>query len=110
LAVADTIESESGAKQAEDFIVNWVRRHPSVHGLHRLIRLKLKQADSGMRRDLDLLDNMIGGIVEREYRYECRQCGFSGRSMHWQCPGCRGWNTIMPMTLRVSVDAELLPD
>jgi lipopolysaccharide biosynthesis regulator YciM len=39
---------------------------------------------------------MIGGIVGRESGYECRQCGFTGKSLHWQCPGCKGWNTTVP--------------
>ena len=108
LAFVDSIEMEEGVEPAEQFLVNWVRRHPSVHGLHRLIELKISQADLPVRRDLELLDSMIGEIVDREHRYECRQCGFAGRSLHWKCPGCKGWNTIVPLATRSPIDPHLL--
>ncbi|MGD9729872.1 MAG: hypothetical protein AB7V39_26315 [Nitrospiraceae bacterium] len=28
--------------------------------------------------------------------YHCSNCGFRGKSLRWQCPGCRQWNTVKP--------------
>jgi len=30
-------------------------------------------------------------------RFQCRQCGFEPRELHWQCPQCRKWDTIQLM-------------
>ena len=36
-------------------------------------------------------------LLENEPVYRCRSCGFSGRSLHWQCPSCKQWNTVKPI-------------
>jgi lipopolysaccharide biosynthesis regulator YciM len=33
-----------------------------------------------------------------EARYRCEACGFSSRKLFWQCPGCRSWSTVKPIT------------
>jgi lipopolysaccharide biosynthesis regulator YciM len=30
-------------------------------------------------------------------RYRCRDCGFSGATLYWQCPSCKSWDTIRPI-------------
>lgn len=96
LALADVIERREGVRRAQQFVIDRLRRHPSVHGLYRLIELKLAEADEGSRRDLELLRAMIGRLLETRQGYVCQQCGFSAKAMHWQCPGCKGWNTVKP--------------
>lgn len=34
----------------------------------------------------------------RQLRYRCEACGFSSHGLFWQCPGCRGWSTVKPIT------------
>ncbi|MDH3694871.1 MAG: lipopolysaccharide assembly protein LapB [Gammaproteobacteria bacterium] len=96
LALTETMDSRSGGDKAERFLVDWLRRYPTLHGLYRLIQLKLRHTKGPAKTDLKLLEGMIGGIVGKESSYECKQCGFTGLSLHWQCPGCKGWNTSAP--------------
>jgi lipopolysaccharide biosynthesis regulator YciM len=96
LGRADLIETEQGNRVAQRFVVDWLRRHASVHGLYRLIELKLAEAEPAARTDLELLRGMIGRLLEGQSGYVCSQCGFAGKTLHWQCPGCKGWNTIRP--------------
>ena len=35
--------------------------------------------------------------------YQCHQCGYQGRILHWQCPSCRRWNTVKPI---VGIEGE----
>ncbi len=39
-----------------------------------------------------------GRSAAREARYRCEACGFSSRKLFWQCPGCRDWSTVKPIT------------
>jgi len=96
LSLVDLAERQDGSARAERVLADWLRRFPSIAGLYRLIQLKLAQAESREMRDLELLKAMIGAIVENNPAYTCRRCGFSGRVLHWQCPGCKGWNTVEP--------------
>ncbi len=111
LALTETMDSRSGGEKAERFLVDWLRRYPTLHGLYRLIQLKLRHTQGPAKKDLKLLEGMIGGILRKESSYECRQCGFSGRSLHWQCPGCKGWNSITPsITLPLEPALQELPN
>ena len=39
-----------------------------------------------------------GRSGEPKARYRCEACGFSSRKLFWQCPGCRDWSTVKPIT------------
>lgn len=97
LTFADIIKQREGVKAAEDFVVDWLRANPNVHGLHRLLELNLEQADGAAKEDLTLLKGIIEGLREQHQGYACQECGFKGRSVHWQCPGCARWNTVKPV-------------
>jgi len=97
LSLARMIETREGLRAAQDFVVDWLRRRPTVLGLYRLIELNLGQASSdAAAQDLRLLLGLIGKLSEEHQGYTCTQCGFRGKQLHWQCPGCKGWNTIRP--------------
>jgi lipopolysaccharide biosynthesis regulator YciM len=97
LAFADVISNRDGVPAAEKFIVDWLRRTPNVHGLHKLLELNLvKVSDSG-RNDLLLLKGIIEDLRSQHLGYACGQCGFKGKALHWLCPGCNRWNTIKPV-------------
>lgn len=36
-------------------------------------------------------------LVIRSARFQCRNCGFSGTTLYWQCPSCKSWDTIRPI-------------
>ena len=93
LALTECFDDWGGGGIAETFLLEKIRSNPSIPGLHRLIQMRLAQSDFPNNQDLGLLEKLIGGIVADESGYECRHCGFRGKVMHWQCPGCRTWNT-----------------
>jgi len=97
LTFADIIKERDGVKAAEKFVVEWLRRRPNVHGLHRLLELNIEQADTGVRNDLILLKGIIEELRQQHQGYACQQCGFKGRTLHWLCPGCSHWNTVKPV-------------
>lgn len=97
LAFADVISNRDGVPAAEKFIVDWLRRTPNVHGLHKLLELNLVKASDSGRNDLLLLKGIIEDLRSQHLGYACGQCGFKGKSLHWLCPGCNRWNTIKPV-------------
>ncbi len=97
LTFAEIIKRREGAKAAETFIVDSLRRHPNVHELHHLIELNLEQAQGTAKTDLILLKGIIEELRQQHQGYACQQCGFKGRSLHWMCPSCSRWNSIKPV-------------
>ena len=97
MAFAQVIQSRDGVDASEKFVVEWLRRKPNVHGLHRLIELNLEAASDNARDDLMLLKGIIGDLRQQHLGYACEQCGFKVKTLHWLCPSCSCWNTIKPV-------------
>jgi len=97
LTFSDIIRQRDGVDAAQKFVVDWLRRKPGVHGLHQLLALNLEKAKDSARGDLLLLKGIIEELRAQHLGYACGECGFKGKSLHWQCPGCNRWNTIKPV-------------
>ncbi|NNJ93160.1 MAG: lipopolysaccharide assembly protein LapB [Halobacteria archaeon] len=97
LALADILGREQGDETAADFIAGELGRRPSVRGLARFIDFSMAGSEGAARDNLLILKNMTDQLLENKPVYACHNCGFSGKTLHWKCPGCRQWNTIKPI-------------
>lgn len=95
-ALAELRETREGSQAAEDFLVDALRRAPSVAGLRQLVDLKLRQGGGDARAHLETLFEVSKPLLDTSLRYRCSRCGFEGRSLHWRCPGCQAWNAMRP--------------
>jgi len=98
-AQIEEIEHRQGRGQAVDFLTEWVRVHPTLHGLRSLVNLKKMELNStAPESELEPLQTLLVSMFDTDGMYRCRQCGFTGRTLHWQCPGCKGWYMQAPVT------------
>ncbi|MDH3981161.1 MAG: lipopolysaccharide assembly protein LapB [Gammaproteobacteria bacterium] len=97
LALAGIISREQGDQQAADYIAGELGKRPSVRGLARFIDLNLSGCSGSARDNLLILKNMTDQLLENKPVYKCNDCGFTGKTLHWQCPGCKHWNSIKPI-------------
>lgn len=97
LALADIMRRESGDAAAAEFIAAELGKRPSVRGLSRFIELSLAGSKGAAHDNLLILKNMTEQLLENKPVYKCVDCGFNGRTLHWQCPGCKHWNSIRPI-------------
>jgi lipopolysaccharide biosynthesis regulator YciM len=103
LMLADIMSREKDDRAAAEFISGELGKRPSVRGLSRLIDLSLVNSEGAARENLLILKNMTDKLLENKPVYKCHDCGFCGKTLHWQCPGCKHWNTVKPIH---GVDAE----
>jgi lipopolysaccharide assembly protein B len=94
LAVAEDICEAGGKKAASEFLSNRLAQQPSLRGLARLIELEQDVAQDRSGTNLALLQVLVDRLLEDRPQYRCLHCGFSGRQLHWFCPGCQYWGTI----------------
>ena len=94
VAYVDILESLDEVESAIEYLTDWIRRHPSLYCLHRLILLKLKGTVSTVPSDFELIESMIQKEIDTSRLYRCKRCGYTVKSLHWQCPSCRGWTTF----------------
>lgn len=98
IALSEVIEQDDGRDTAVEFLAAQLRTRPSVRGLNRLIELNIDVNDPDRRRqrDLHVLRELFRALLSERLPYRCIECGFEGRQLHWQCPGCRAWASIKP--------------
>lgn len=104
LMLTQVIQLQQGSQAAQDYLYPQLREHPSVEGLHRLISLG-EQSNPML---VPLIKGITDTLVRRGNRYTCKSCGFAGKSMHWQCPGCKQWGTVKPTEIHLSFLETLL--
>ena len=89
-----------GDAHAMHYLADELRRHPSVLGVRQLLGYMASIADGDTRGELGVVRELIERFLDREPRYQCRQCGFRAHTLYWHCPGCRGWSLIRPVRER----------
>lgn len=97
IALSELVRELEGDQAGAYVLAEYLKKRPSVKGLDRLIRYHMDHADGSARENLGLLQAFIQRLAEDKPVYRCDQCGFNGKTLHWQCPGCKKWGTIRPI-------------
>jgi lipopolysaccharide biosynthesis regulator YciM len=97
LILSERIRKWKGDKVAAKFVADYVRRYPSIRGLHLFINLYMSNTEGRAREDLVILQNLTKKLLADKPDYQCVSCGFSGKTLHWQCPGCKQWSSVKPV-------------
>jgi lipopolysaccharide biosynthesis regulator YciM len=97
LVLAELAAERDGYGEAKRYIVGELKMRPTIRGIDRLIEYLLKTADGDARENLALLKETTGRLIADKLAYKCGNCGFTARSLHWQCPSCKFWNTVKPI-------------
>lgn len=94
---SELIERQHGRQDATIFIANFLSGSPSLRGLGRLVDLAVNDSSGELRDTLRVMQGTLQRIAERLPLYKCHKCGFSGRTLHWQCPSCKVWGGVRPV-------------
>jgi lipopolysaccharide biosynthesis regulator YciM len=97
LAMTGVIREEEGDEAAVSFLTAHLQDKPSLEGLERLLNLPLKGNPNAPSEILDMLRVLMKKLLEEQQSYQCLNCGFSAKAMHWQCPSCHTWSSIKPV-------------
>lgn len=97
LVYTESVRVREGAQAAAAMLTEQLRAHPSLWGLLQLVGMKLEDQRPESRDDILLVQELLTKYLESKPRYRCKSCGFMAKSLHWQCPGCKQWNTVKPI-------------
>ena len=92
LMLTQVIEIQYGTEKAQHYLQQQLGQNPSLEGLQTL--LSLGELTNPVL--IPLVHTTTQHILQHERSYLCQHCGFSGKTMHWHCPGCQQWSTIRP--------------
>ena len=97
ISLADFLVEARRTEEAESLLRSWSREEGSLSGLHHLFAIRRERDLTGeVSDDYQMMRKVAGSLLGHRSGYECRFCGFQAKSMHWQCPGCRHWDTTAP--------------
>ena len=97
LSVAQRIRQQFGNEAAIDFLIDQLRKYPSLRGLRCLIQLHLDGIEGKVKEKLEVLKDLTDKLLESKPIYRCSSCGFAGKAMRWFCPGCKSWGHVKPI-------------
>lgn len=97
VALAEQIKKEKGIYAAGSFITEELKRRPSVKGFNSLIDLHIEYGSESAKDSLKVLRGLTGQLENSKPVYRCNSCGFSGKTLLWQCPSCKSWGTTKPI-------------
>ena len=97
LELAEIRRASEGPRAAIEFIAERLRLRSSVRGLDRLMEFEMQERGQQMPEYFGILKDVTEALLEDRAVYKCSHCGFPARSLHWQCPSCKHWNTITPI-------------
>lgn len=79
------------------YLAAFVAQQPSLRALVVTGDPESEQSLVRVQRLRPLLHTMLNAST----RYQCRNCGYGSAVMHWQCPGCRSWDSVKPVNSSV---------
>ena len=97
LVFAEWLQKNLGKEEALNFVIERLKKNPSLRGLKHLVNLSLLRAEGDIRQDLSLFQSLIETMLTNKPFYRCQGCGFSGRTLQWQCPSCKRWDVVKPI-------------
>lgn len=94
LAMTDAMVRDRGPGAALDFLSEHLTEHADLAVLERLVELQGALGGSVKGAHQETVLAAVQRVRAQQAAYQCEQCGFAARLLHWQCPSCKHWGTI----------------
>ena len=97
LAMVDCICHDHGVAEALKYLAEQMPHCLSLRALGKMLNLYLNYPDIELPMQWSILEKFLGKLLANSSTYRCFHCGFSGKTLYWQCPSCRKWGTVKPI-------------
>ncbi|TEW56711.1 lipopolysaccharide assembly protein LapB [Psychromonas sp. RZ22] len=85
-------------EKAQAFMLQELRRNPTMKGFNHLMTYHLRLAQSDNEREsLTFLHQLVSEQIKFRPQYRCQKCGYSIKKLFWLCPSCKSWGRIKPI-------------
>jgi lipopolysaccharide biosynthesis regulator YciM len=97
LALAKQLCKRGDEHEAAELLTDYLQRRPSLRALQYLLELRYYNDETQLRGDVTIIKAIVEKLLAEKPIYQCKHCGFTSKTMHWQCPSCKHWNTVKPI-------------
>jgi len=98
ILLAKLIAEFQSIEKAQVFMLQELRRNPTMKGFNHLMTYHLSLAQSDNEKEsLLFLHKLVSEQITFRPQYRCQKCGYSTKKLFWQCPSCKSWGRIKPI-------------
>jgi len=97
IVLTELLAEHRGEELAVNFIFEKLKDKPTVQGVDKLIEYTLNKSQGIAHEYLQTIKKLTNKLIEKKPTYKCNNCGFDAKILHWQCPGCKHWESIKPI-------------
>ena len=97
ILLTDILVEQHRQEEACELITRQLARSPSLRSLAKYLDLRLAGCRTNEQETLVVLKKFAERLQKGRPAYLCGECGFAGKTLHWQCPGCKCWDTVRPL-------------
>ena len=69
----------------------------SLLEVNEFLKSKHHQREIIDENGLSKIQESVESLIKDRSTHQCKQCGFHGKLLYWQCPGCHSWGTVVPI-------------
>ena len=97
MAIFESLMAEGEKQRAYNFLEAQIIQTPSLSALEAMLKPQVDRPEGITSNVLGVITKVIEQVNKDQTKYQCSQCGFSGRQLHWMCPSCKSWQMIQPV-------------
>lgn len=98
VALAQHYAQHQGLHRAIAFLEQAIAHQPSLKVMLQWIEFEQQlPLEPAIHQQMLTLQQIASQLLQHKPIYRCQHCGFAGRILFWQCPGCKHWNSIKPI-------------
>ena len=99
LTLSNLLENLDDDDAEKKLILDWLLEKSKLSLLEVNGFLKSKTAENESVSELGLvkIQESVEQFISNRSTHQCKQCGFHGKLLYWQCPSCHNWGTVVPV-------------
>ncbi len=99
ITLSNLLEILSEDDDEKKMILDWLLEKSELSLLEVNGFLKSKNTDHQSISEIGLskIQESVEQFIGERSTHQCKQCGFHGKLLYWQCPSCHSWGTVVPI-------------
>jgi len=81
---------------SKECVAEYLRTEPTLQGLYQMHATLAQRHGEAATADIEPLRLAVRNLMKSGPRYRCEECGFRSRTLYWQCPTCKTWDSTVP--------------
>ena len=96
IGLAAVLDDSLDDEVSRECVIEYLRTEPTLRGLYQMHASLAERHGGQAGSDMEPLRVAVRDLMKNGPRYRCEECGFRSRTLYWQCPSCKTWDSTMP--------------